>query len=141
MAAGTVKIVEWTPEYSVHVGEIDREHQSLFSAVDRLHQAMLSGKGTEVLEPLLSELSNYTYYHFAREESLMARVQYPDAVAHVQQHEALRRKVTAFVERFTRGEATMTIELTIFLTEWLKQHITTTDRKLGAYIGMRGSQR
>jgi hemerythrin len=137
MADGTVKIIEWTPEYSVHVAEIDREHQTFFSAINRLHEAMLAGKGTAILEPLLSELSRYTHYHFAHEESLMANLHYPDAPSHIEKHEALRCKVAAFVERFRRGEATMTIELTIFLTEWLKQHIVTTDRQFGAYIGTR----
>jgi hemerythrin len=128
------KIFEWTPEYSVHDNEIDREHQAWLDGVNRLHQAMLAGKGTEIVGTLLEEMMQYTSYHFAHEARLMAAIQYPEIRAHVQQHNELRRKVGALVERFGRGEATITIELTLFLSEWIKQHILTSDRRLGEYL-------
>ena len=34
MLVAPVKILEWTPDYSVHVSEIDREHQTLFSVIN-----------------------------------------------------------------------------------------------------------
>jgi hemerythrin len=40
-----VNILEWTPEYTVRVPEIDREHQVLFGVVNGLYEAMLNGKG------------------------------------------------------------------------------------------------
>ena len=109
MSAIPVKILEWTPEYSVHVPEIDREHQTWFSVTNRLHEAMLAGEGTRILATLLAEMTQYTLYHFANEEKLMATVQYAGLRAHVRQHDDLRRRANAFGERFERGEATITI--------------------------------
>jgi hemerythrin-like metal-binding protein len=134
MSTVAVKILEWTPEYAVHVAEIDREHKILFNIVNRLHEAMLNGKGTDVLGKLLEEIMQYTIYHFANEETLMATALYPELHAHVGQHEDLRRKVLAMRERFECGEATMTIELTLFITGWLRNHVMGTDRRLGEYI-------
>ena len=140
MPAVLAKILEWAPEYSVHVVEIDREHQTLFSVINRLHEAMLAGEGTEVLATILAEMTQYTLYHFANEERLMDAVHYPGLRAHAQEHDELRRRVRAFGERFERGESTMTIELTLFLSAWIKQHLMTTDCRLGDAIMHRGIQ-
>ena len=128
------KILEWSPEYSVHVAEIDREHQIWFDLVNRLHEAMLAGKGVELLRTLSREMLKHTFDHFAHEEELMAAVRYPGLPSHLQQHDALRRSARAFMQRYERGEVTITIELMLFLSEWVKLHVTTTDRQLGEYI-------
>jgi hemerythrin-like metal-binding protein len=139
MSAGPVKIIEWTPEIAVHVPEIDREHRGMFDLLNRLHQAMLAGKGKNILKPLLGEVTQYTLVHFAHEEELMAAVSYPGLREQVEQHQALRRRTRVFAERYQRGEVTMTIELTLFLAEWLKDHIMTVDRRLGEFINANGS--
>ena len=142
ISALPVKILEWTPEYSVHAPEIDREHQTLFTLINRLHKAMLAGEGTKLLAPLLAEMLQYTLLHFAHEENLMASIRYAGLRAHVQQHDALRGRVKAFADRFERGEVTITIELTLFLSEWIKHHILTTDRQLGdAILHLRGGEK
>jgi hemerythrin-like metal-binding protein len=134
MLTTPVKILEWTPEYAVHVGEIDREHQSLFAAINHLHEAMLAGHGADILGTLLADLDRYVQTHFAHEEQLMVDSRYPGLQAHVQQHEALQRRAKTLLTRFEHGEVTMTIELTLLLSEWLRQHTMTTDRRLGEYL-------
>lgn len=134
MSAPPVKILEWTAEYSVHVPEIDREHQAWFTVINRLHEAMLAGAGSRILATLLADMMQYTLLHFASEEKLMAAIHYAGRRAHLRQHDGLRRRAKAFAERFERGEATLTIELTLFLSEWIKHHTLTTDRQLGDAI-------
>ena len=102
--------------------------------VNSLHDAMLAGRGAQILETLLAELTKFTLIHFANEEKLMAAVHYPEMPAHVQQHDRIRRTVKEMKARFERGEAAMTIELILFLSDWLKNHTTTTDLRLGDYI-------
>ena len=51
----------------MHVEEIDREHQTWFGAVNRIHEAMLAGKGKDTLGTLLAEMTQYTFDHFAHE--------------------------------------------------------------------------
>jgi hemerythrin-like metal-binding protein len=101
---------------------------------------MLAGKWAEVVEALLAETTEYVSYHFGHEEQLMAAADYPELRAHVGQHDGLRRQAREFRERFERGEATITIELTLFLSAWLKQHTMTTDRQLGRYLSARRTE-
>jgi hemerythrin len=134
MSTVAAKLLEWTPEHSVHVPAIDREHQKFFDMLNRLHAAMLEGKGKAILETLLAEVNGYAFYHFAHESQLMTAVHYPELREHVKEHEDLRRTAETYQERFARGEATMTIELTLFLAEWIKRHLMTTDLRLGEFL-------
>jgi hemerythrin-like metal-binding protein len=122
MITTSVKILEWTPQYAVHVVTND------------LHQAMLVGKGSEILASLLGQMTHYTFYHFAHEEELMAAACYPQMPAHINEHDELREAAKRFVERFERGEIAMTIELTLFLSRWIRRHTMTTDRRMGEYL-------
>ncbi len=137
MSSAPVKILEWKPSYSILAPEIDQEHQVFFGFINRLHEAMLAGCGKDILGKLLTELVQYTYYHFAHEEELMAAIGYPGLDAHVQGHNNLRDNVKAFADRFKREEISMTVELTLFLNTWLAQHILTSDRMVGEYLRTR----
>jgi len=134
MPTAAVSMLEWTPEFTVHVPEIDRDHQFQFGLVNRLHEAMLAGQGAKILGTLLAELTKFTMNHFANEEKIMADMRYPEMLAHVQQHDQIRRKVTEVEARFERGETAITIELMLFLSDWLRNHTMVNDRRLGDYI-------
>jgi len=133
-AAPALKLIEWTTDYAVNIPEIDGEHQNLFAMINRLHEALLNGQGTQLLSALLTELTQYVQEHFSHEETLMVASHYPALEAHLQQHRALQRKVRTLVERLARGEVTMTIELTLFLSEWIRKHTMTTDRRFGDFL-------
>jgi hemerythrin len=128
-----VPMFQWTREYAVGVAEIDQEHQRLFALAEEMHQAMLAGKGKEVLKLLLADLLAYTDQHFAHEELLMKRIGYPQFREHQLQHQALHARVHALHDRAASGEITMTIEVAQFLVEWLKEHTTTSDRRIGEH--------
>ncbi len=72
MSLDPMKILNWQSSYSINRPEIDREHETFFGIINRLHEAMLAGQGKEILERLLAELVQYAVYHFANEERVMA---------------------------------------------------------------------
>jgi hemerythrin-like metal-binding protein len=131
-------VFRWLPEYAVGVAEIDLEHQSLFLLAERLNAATRSGTNEEVLEGILNELVEYTWYHFAHEEELMDRISYPYRLDHRRQHEELRRTLLAMKERRARGEPKIPTELAQLLVDWLKLHTTTSDRRIGSYMRKQG---
>jgi len=134
-------LFEWTEEYAVGVRQIDEEHRRLFALAEAMHMAMIAGKGREFLQTLLAGLLDYTSYHFAHEEALMARVGYPERSKHQRQHEALKARVRELQERAAAGEITMTMEVALFLIDWLKRHTAAADRKIAAFSGVVDSSR
>jgi len=128
------KILEWTPEYALRLAGIDREHQAWFDIVNRLHGAMLAGRGKEFLLATFAQYSRHALHHFAHEEKLMAAANYPGFREHVERHDELRTAARAFGERFERGETTMTIELTLYLSKAIKDQIVAFDLPMGEYL-------
>jgi hemerythrin-like metal-binding protein len=124
---------EWKPEYSVHIGSIDGQHQNLFRLAEELYAAMSAGQGKAALCGVLSRLVQYCSVHFAHEERLMLAHSYPDLAAHQAEHAALTQKVLRFQSDFDAGRVAMTVQLLQFLKNWLQQHIAVSDRKYAPY--------
>ena len=125
---------EWKPEYSVHIPEIDAQHQRLFVLAAELHAAMAEGKGKAVLEQSLAHLVDYTKVHFAAEEQLMGQYRYPEAGAHKAQHDQLAAQVLDLQKKFRSGDTALTLSLMVFLKNWLERHIAGSDQQYSTYI-------
>ncbi|OPY31218.1 MAG: hypothetical protein A4E32_01668 [Methanomassiliicoccales archaeon PtaU1.Bin124] len=126
--------VEWSDKLSVGLPEIDDQHKELINILNRLHSAMVEGKGKVVLKDTLADLADYTVTHFYTEERYMTRYRYPQMGQHRLEHEAFVAKVKKFQEDFDAGNATITIELLRFIKEWLVNHISGTDMAMGHAI-------
>ena len=61
-------LITWSDMLAVHIKGIDDQHKCLVDLVNRLHDSMKSGAGNSVIRPVLSDLLNYTSFHFATEE-------------------------------------------------------------------------
>jgi len=125
---------EWKPEYSVQIPEIDAQHQRLFALAAELHAAMALGKSNSVLEQSLARLVDYTKTHFTNEEQFMRKHQYPEAGAHKVQHDQLTAQVLDFQTKLRSGQTSLTINLMVFLKNWLERHILGSDLQYSAYI-------
>jgi hemerythrin len=127
----------WKDSYSVGFADIDAQHRRLFQLASELHAAMIAGKGKDAMEQVLGNLVSYTRTHFAAEEGLMRRHSYPEYLAHKNQHDDLTRKVLALQEAHAANRATLTLETMRFLSDWLTQHIGSSDRRIGAFLAAR----
>ncbi|MGA3028569.1 MAG: bacteriohemerythrin [Bryobacteraceae bacterium] len=124
----------WSPEYSVGNDLIDAEHRTLFEMADRLHGAMLSGGGKNVLRSLFVQLADYTRTHFAHEEALMAKHAYPQLPAHAEIHRQLIAKLSKLQDDLNGGKLTVTMDTMQFLRDWLQHHIGKTDRLVASHV-------
>ncbi len=130
-------LLEWSKLLSSGHEEIDNQHRKLIDIANRLHQAICAGVGRAACGSLLAELIDYTANHFAFEERLMATHHYDQKEAHVVAHQRLIADISRFKERYQSGE-TMTVELMVFLRDWLIKHILKVDRALGRDLAARG---
>ncbi|HIJ59459.1 MAG TPA: hemerythrin family protein [Nitrospirae bacterium] len=125
----------WDNKLSVGVEEIDNQHKKLIELINQLIIKKEENKtDQEYLHSLLSELFNYTIYHFFTEEQIMENISYPDYGKHKAEHVNISSKVIEYFERFNNGEDSLYIEIFEFLKVWLYNHIMNTDNALGKYI-------
>lgn len=121
-------VIEWCDELNVGVSEIDQHHRHLVALLNRLHDVMRERRAPVVVGEVLSELVNYTHYHFAEEERLMAEADCPVLASHCVLHRQLTDHVGAMMAEFQAEPDGLTAaELFEFLSDWLFHHIRTED--------------
>jgi len=125
---------DWNNSYSVQIGSIDAQHQTLFRIAAELHSAMANGQGKTAVARTLDRLIQYVSMHFSHEERLMRLHGYPDFAAHKAEHDALTKQVVQFQQEFQAGRAIVTVQLLRFLKEWLQNHIQGSDQKYAPFL-------
>jgi hemerythrin-like metal-binding protein len=130
--------IEWSSAIDVNVEKFNTQHKGLVDLVNALHDAMVKGKGKEVLESTLSNLVDYTKNHFQDEETAMEKYAYPSLLQHRLEHRKLTDQVLAFQKKYQSGEKYISIEILNFLKNWLINHIMGTDKKYGVYFQEKG---
>lgn len=128
----------WEDRYSVNIAAMDEQHKRLVKMLNDLFEAMLSGKGREVVGKVLTDLVNYTKVHFSAEEELMRKNGYPDLLSHKKEHDALAKKAVELDQKFRTTKMSLTVETGNFLKDWLTNHILYTDKKYGQYLNAKG---
>ncbi len=132
--------LEWNDNYSVGIKAMDDHHKKLFDIVNELHTGMSSGSTDETLRKVLSELTDYTKYHFTEEENLMSKYDYPKLSSQKKAHDKLIETLQDLQQQFDerKGEMTVIMKMQDFLRSWLLNHIIGSDKKYGPYLNSKG---
>jgi len=130
--------MNWSDNFVVDIFEVDNQHKKLLGLVNQLFDAMSVGKGKEVLGKVLTELINYTVYHFSTEERLFKQCAYPEFETHKKEHDDLTKTATELKQSFDSGNKLITIDVMNFLKDWLNVHILQEDKKFGPFLHSKG---
>lgn len=128
----------WEDKYSLHIAELDRQHQKLFALFNDLYDAMQQGHGSEVIDKVLTSVVDYTAYHFAFEEKLLREAGYREEAAHRAEHAKLAEQAKALAQKLHAGGADVTMATLKFLGDWLMRHILVQDKSFAPYLIARG---
>jgi len=128
------KFIEWSDGLSVGIEEIDEQHKILVGLVNKMHDAIQTRQGNDVVRDVLSSLAEYTRIHFAVEESLMRILHYPVYEEHRKAHEALEKQLHELEQKMAAGSASIGFELMHFLKLWLTKHIMEDDKSYSGFF-------
>jgi hemerythrin-like metal-binding protein len=128
----------WTDNLSVGIKALDDDHTKLVEIINSLYEAMKSGQGKEALGKTFDQLIRYTQFHFAREEDFFAKTAYPEAAAHIKEHQNLVAQARTLQTRQKSGEIALTVETLDFLRDWLGHHILETDKQYSHHLNASG---
>jgi len=131
--------MEWKKDYSVGVAIFDDEHKKLIAIINQLHEAFTVGVDKLALRRISNSLVEYTLMHFRHEEMYFDDWAYPGASEHTAVHAKLRQQVFEYRKQIMeRDSSDLAQELTLFLRDWLLNHILVDDRKYGAFLYDKG---
>ncbi len=131
-------LLTWNDSYSVKVRKFDDQHKKLIDLINQLHDAMMVGKGKDVMTDVLKSLVDYTRTHFAAEEAMMRLYNYPDYEQHKKEHNLLVVQVTDVQKQLGEGKMPITQSVMAFLKDWLQKHIQGNDKKYGPFLNGKG---
>jgi two-component system, NtrC family, sensor kinase len=129
----------WDNKFNTGVDIVDEQHRKLVDLINRLGSISAHLTSTEELGAILTELANYTVYHFNTEEELMK--QYDVDATHQNIHIKAHQHFTAQVmvaAKILLSSTDVTNQLIApllkYLTNWLVQHILGSDARMGKEI-------
>lgn len=123
---------QWRDEYVLGIDEIDGQHRRLIEIANEVNTVLNDqwrlDKYNQILK-VLDELKAYTVYHFQAEEAYMERIGYKKRFSHAMQHKAFVEKLKAVdLSEVDEAQEKYLRELLSFITDWVVNHIMTTDR-------------
>ncbi|HUI45161.1 MAG TPA: bacteriohemerythrin [Nitrospirota bacterium] len=131
--------LKWNNRYSVHVDEIDKQHQKLINLINEMYDAMQAGKGGEIIDTVVDRFVDYTVYHFNTEERLLQQHGYPKYDAHKEMHDNIAKKARDLKETLEKGNKPSNIDVMLLLTNWLNAHILEEDKKYAPHIASKAN--
>lgn len=116
----------WSEDYSVGDPVLDSHHKKLLSMFNQLSDVLVNSSLMTLLD-VLTDLKDYTIYHFEEEEQRMEASGYPDMEDHVALHEKFIAEVEAAIAKVNDAPTSVTEDMFIFLSSWLINHIQKVD--------------
>ena len=118
----------WTESLSVGQPTLDAHHQRLFELLAEIIEVVEDHGGYEPVAHVFDELNAYIAYHFAEEEAMMERAQFPFIELHRHSHQTIAMRVQDLAATLTHENvAAVARELHNFLSGWLVHHIEIED--------------
>lgn len=130
--------ITWDQEtMTTGLDEIDAQHRELIRRYNDLNEAVLHGRGHELVARTLAFLDEYTVIHFACEEARMIEHRCPASGRNRAAHEELRADLARIKERIaSEGLGSIdVIHLEQALGNWIRNHICAIDVKLRESAG------
>ena len=126
----------WDESLSVGVAEIDDQHKQIFKNYNEFSVACRDGHGADKLNDLLWFLSSYVATHFAHEERLMQRINYPGYANHCLMHTEFIGEIDKLMHRFSKEGPSEELVSTVnkIVKNWLMNHIDLMDRSIGKFV-------
>lgn len=130
----------FTDKYKTGIKQIDDEHEHLIDIVREtnalIQDELLYDKYDEIIH-LLSELREYTRYHFNDEEDYMKKIGFPGLDEQIRAHTAFVDKLMNInleaLDEIDNHQQEYLLQLIDFLAGWLVNHILKMDTKIGVF--------
>ncbi len=133
------KAVEWDDSFSVSVNQMDSQHKKWIGYINDLHNAIINGKGRDVLQNVLNKMLDYSKEHLATEEGFLKKTKYPEFEQHKKIHDNFVKWVKEIIDDFSKTKkANLSLDIMDRMKNWLTNHIKTVDKKYSDHLNKHG---
>ena len=115
--------------------EIDHQHQELVRMLNELNDAVRNNEPLEEVAHRFDEMTAYTEKHFAVEEQMMDKYDYPETGVHKAEHKRLLEEAGYLKQKLARGGELLVLQS---LKDWLLAHTIHVDKPFVEYLHRHG---
>jgi hemerythrin len=119
--------IEWDPDFSVDVEEIDVHQKKMFDLFNELIELKHKKADPKVIANLVSDINDYGKLYFTTEEKILKERQYPDRDTHARGHRRFIRNAISLRREIVEDVDNLTMDSILSLRDWLIEHIQTSD--------------
>ena len=128
-----VKRLLWANEMSIDEGgELDDDHKLMFTILNRCQYLLGKEDVQQSAQEVITKLVQYTQDHFASEELLMKKINYPYAKNHSEVHQMIAKQFNQKLAVCSDKEILRW--LSTEMSAWFVDHIVEMDKPLHKYI-------
>lgn len=125
-------MILWDKKYEIGVRSIDEQHQNLVRLINKVELLLQDAEqGIDIYDDLLAvvtEIKEYTVYHFRYEEKLFHQFHYEFEEEHKKEHDDLIQAVENLdLSGMDENQLEFGKGLVKFLVSWLFRHIGGSD--------------
>ena len=131
-------MTDWKKSYILGIASIDEQHSKWIEMIMQMIDAKDTADKETILLGILDQLGVYTDSHFAYEERLFQKHNYPFASEHMESHQAFLSKLEKFHKDVKAGNAPMNSMVLAEMRTWLIDHICTEDAKYVSFFTSKG---
>ena len=124
-------MVKWNMDLLIGIKDIDENHRHLVQLLNEAYDEFVVGINVEQL--FIDELFQCMANCFDCEESLMIKTNYNCFSEHKSEHELFTLRFLEIYKNYNQ-DANTSIEVLMFLNNWINHHIRETDSKFGEFV-------
>ena len=130
--------IEFTDDLRLGIKVVDDQHRKLVDLINGLIDLEADEGGSDAIPRALDELADYIEIHFQAEEEMMKAVDFPAFAEHRLQHAEFVKKTLQFNREYRIGGDNLGVDMLIFLSTWLIDHIKGEDPKFVPFFKAHG---
>lgn len=128
-------MIEWSSDYKVGIDFIDKQHEKIFEIAARAEELLkndyYTDKYNKIME-ILSELKDYTVFHFNAEEEYMISISYKKYFSQKIEHDEFIKKIDDIDHKeIDKNQDQFVANILEFIIVWLTEHILEKDILIG----------
>jgi len=127
-------LIEWKPEFSLGMPEVDTEHRDLIDIINRLYEKIQSRQNPATIVDFLAELRACATKHFVHEEQVMQRRGYSAYDEHRADHARLLDELDTMMNDLQNEGLREDDTIADRLHDWFCNHFKTYDAPLHRLI-------
>jgi len=133
-----MKII-WNKEFDTGIKKIDEQHKKIVTIINNLNDEILINKNSEAINEMLIDLKIYTISHLDYEERLFKKHNYEGVgfEEHIKKHNDFKKAIGDFFSEGVIVKSEFAYKISMFLKDWLFNHILDTDMKFAEFIKLK----